>query len=1452
MNEHRSTARMMSGEPPLSPAEQSISPETRESSTGDRRHIERISKKAIDTLEMQHGILEPTHEAVTYLQSFADRLPKIGDHPLHVDLLCNMTGVNALALPNGRVLVTSGLLQYARTEEEILGILAHEYVHIARQHGLSATPHIIIGELGQKRLHEHEADLRGTIEYLTQARVNPMGMRNILKRMGEEEKAKNKSGGLVHGSSLNRALALSGVTYMFELEHLDAEETPIDSRIQSSVANIRKQLPTSLYRTAIFDETQEPASLEADKVERINQAEKLSNTELVYAIGETEKLMSVLRQDERRSRAVEKKKQASYEAHEEVFNALIQELDNRWLPKLAEDETTEDEETTLIYNKIALYELIANLPVLSATKPSTHSNESSTPFSSHPTTKLGNTFGEHLNTLDDLDRLRRAVQRLSHIKDIPYLNRDIELFFDSVVSLAHTMGVFADEEKSRLFTDAWVDTLTPLAKEKNISSVCDESGLRKLVSQFRKKIEEKERREQYQQECKKVLEGFPATSDIETQTRAAKRIGNDFGKQHEDKPIAAFVHEYRRFCETFEDILVVSLADFDDFDTKISFEYVTLVIANTALEKNHAYQTLTKQAQAIIRYSIGQSMNLDGYILDQKEKALYDAHNSHLISEVVAAKKKEEVKKQHTYFKKYFNIGHCHLDRLDPDLIPLLYTQLKPLVDDTTNLASRFFVTTMSAALCDKPLREIVVHLRAYHTQGVPALRLAKQHHEASTPMVVVLAESIQRGEQVCSAEEFIDLLDLVKDYTQRKQLERFFKKIYWADLSFDEKLDLLFPNEAHAKISHRQIREEFIEREMVTKEHVAKVKKALLSHLERVPDHQADRAGVGVLMSQLFVLLNKDQLFAALLITQENEQALRDEIFEKILDQRIRMEEDEGEKSDSVLETIHDTERLIRTLYRLDDEERLALIQEMFIGGKDGLMLTEEGREYLLQTLLNLTVTKKGGQDSIGDVLQFSARALAQEPQWEPLFFGLLGPVRDHILHRPDKEHEGDWTQSRFYAKYIEDAIRSPKDLKKIKPWSQFPDKAKQDPERYRQAIVDYAATKIDQALDVHGFLQRDEKGPLSPIEFIKEVGGVGGALTVRFLQQIPLIAELSHEQEDAFSDVYDRMKGQSKINALLVLEREWPDVWNHIESVDERIGGGSIVTVYRAMGKDGKERVIKIRNPNITTHLNQNYTFIRNTLTRLAKEHKGGYVSAVSVMDSVKEWIEQDISFEDFLKQDRVFSERHHGTLVAGTRYRVHIPQSEAPENPFVSVEAYAPGKNLTQWSEMEKTGHNPKELVCALTRWYMQQIIEGQVLSDVHPGNISVGENNELIIYDRNFYLSLTDQEKTFVAQLVNIDALPIPTIREQLASIIHVPEGVSTEDVQRSLQGVAIGLKVKDTEMIQRKLIDVRKLGATIPLNINLLMKNLHTLNRFAKKAGFKDATEALLYTPPQTP
>jgi predicted Zn-dependent protease len=142
------------------------------------------------------AVLEPLNRlAQPLLSSLPDKSRK---YSLYVS---DSAEVNACALPGGYIVFNRGLLERAKSAEEIQGVLAHEITHIQKRHsltqlaqniGLSVAIDQISGGESQyvdalvkdgtkllttkfSRDHERAADDAGW-ELLQRARINPLGM----------------------------------------------------------------------------------------------------------------------------------------------------------------------------------------------------------------------------------------------------------------------------------------------------------------------------------------------------------------------------------------------------------------------------------------------------------------------------------------------------------------------------------------------------------------------------------------------------------------------------------------------------------------------------------------------------------------------------------------------------------------------------------------------------------------------------------------------------------------------------------------------------------------------------------------------------------------------------------------------------------------------------------------------------------------------------------------------------------------------------------------------------------------------------------------------------------------------------------------------------------------------------------------------------------------------------
>ncbi|MBW4358978.1 M48 family metallopeptidase [Flavobacterium taihuense] len=120
--------------------------------------------------------------------------------------------VNAFALPDGNIVVFSGILNTMKNYDELVGLIGHEVAHVNHRHSMKMVCRNLSGyifvsailgdangimatigdnvnnlqSLSYSRSFEHEADLEG-FEIVVLNKINPKGMSNLFRRLQNEE-----------------------------------------------------------------------------------------------------------------------------------------------------------------------------------------------------------------------------------------------------------------------------------------------------------------------------------------------------------------------------------------------------------------------------------------------------------------------------------------------------------------------------------------------------------------------------------------------------------------------------------------------------------------------------------------------------------------------------------------------------------------------------------------------------------------------------------------------------------------------------------------------------------------------------------------------------------------------------------------------------------------------------------------------------------------------------------------------------------------------------------------------------------------------------------------------------------------------------------------------------------------------------------------------------------------
>ena len=179
-------------------------PQSWEKSAGD---------KLFNTLSLQYHFIKNDSLKREFLKVGAPLFKQLESQGYKIELyFVNDPTINAFALPGGKVIIQTGLIQNAKSWEEVMGVLGHELAHVSRRHhirgiinnlGIIVILSAVIGDvnalagtfaniggelasLSNSRSFENEADETG-LEYIEKAKINPSGMISFFETLKKKQ-----------------------------------------------------------------------------------------------------------------------------------------------------------------------------------------------------------------------------------------------------------------------------------------------------------------------------------------------------------------------------------------------------------------------------------------------------------------------------------------------------------------------------------------------------------------------------------------------------------------------------------------------------------------------------------------------------------------------------------------------------------------------------------------------------------------------------------------------------------------------------------------------------------------------------------------------------------------------------------------------------------------------------------------------------------------------------------------------------------------------------------------------------------------------------------------------------------------------------------------------------------------------------------------------------------------
>ncbi|MES2512726.1 MAG: M48 family metallopeptidase [Bacteroidota bacterium] len=179
---------------------------------------QKMGDKLFATMSLQYDFIENDSLKTELIRIAAPLIKQIEKDGTKIEFyFIKDPTINAFALPGGKVIVQTGLIENAKSWEELLGVVGHELAHVKRRHhirgvidnlGLYVIISSLVGDisaisgtiinmggdlasLSNSRDFETEADETG-LDYLVAAGINPEGLISFFKTLDEQTPVKTE------------------------------------------------------------------------------------------------------------------------------------------------------------------------------------------------------------------------------------------------------------------------------------------------------------------------------------------------------------------------------------------------------------------------------------------------------------------------------------------------------------------------------------------------------------------------------------------------------------------------------------------------------------------------------------------------------------------------------------------------------------------------------------------------------------------------------------------------------------------------------------------------------------------------------------------------------------------------------------------------------------------------------------------------------------------------------------------------------------------------------------------------------------------------------------------------------------------------------------------------------------------------------------------------------------
>ncbi|MCR4278255.1 MAG: AarF/UbiB family protein [Candidatus Berkelbacteria bacterium] len=1462
----------------------------------DERYLSAASNQEVKILEAVYGFAPKDSPTQAKIDEISSRL--FGEDSLYKVRVSRGNSIaNAFALPDGHIIIHPGILQKVTTEDELAALLAHEGQHVKAGHaarqmnkGLSKRAlDRVKSHAGLDRMNEVEADLVSVVNFLEKSGYNPLAGASLFERLQTEE------GGwsVAHGSLEDRRLNILSLKYFLDIENISQESSPLSSEFKESTQEL-----TQLEEKPFYREFEALAKMERQAVEEL--ATNLTRT------GDARSLLLA-------TEALAKWREETYRLVQRHIRNNGRDEQKQMIRTSAENTTTTSfeiiayqEASQKIFDSLqnannfpeslkapqlfALLEIGLAIPLQKYSKVADIKSKEGDflsleivdDASENRLQSIGNIFDPELWQKGDIDFLFCSDGFQSRLEDyIVHLDK-IAAVFTNEANGEFDPGIFLLElQKLALTVDRFmlqlgydrffnqqtfinnVATSISDSNEATIIEILERTGSTKGIDGVRRVLDSIVSKERVESdEFSQLLKQFNKT------TGGSNEVSGDA-----DEKIISYIATN---MERFPTILRENCSSMAPMDA--SSTYLNILLA---LEEDDRLKIDNNQPESQARVlNLYKELMLDAGHYDINSSLWSDICNS-TIRAFDSIYSQDDSEKEAALLELFKSLSDSYFEG-SGQWMKGLY--------EWPNL----FTNLMEKAIKLENEKAWSGLERWYQFTRFSWPRLNSDIYDVEK-LLETIQEVIQKlWNPNLLPERKMLLADLFIDSDIRRRVKAFAANELAHGVTYGELKTLLFVDKKIGVGDSPELIDHLTENLAQTPAQMIEVQKYILDSYQESSKEIGTLTGADAVLEK--ILKDPSGSLLALTETREDEQG-----FARILIEHwwgvITKESDVAGRLDPSTLTYFDSpekinswiedkpalrqdvdsyrgqlyvriDDLLERLYRSNIVERHGIVRKLLTKPEDGVLNTRHNTMEVAHRLFDNHVKLKPERVQMVDEIMESLAGAANKDE---LYFLLSPLLARAILQRP--------TESADYRSIIKETIRDeykqegsgfedeldrelPVEVpgyetlgdaavEKTYRWSFHGKIGTENSERPINFGEQEVLRSLPEAYREGVIFEKMEES-----EAMIEVATTLGAPGVRFLQLLGQYVHIDPAVEQKFSAVYDSIKGQSKLSAFRTIQRERPDLLQEDSMLSARVGGGSLLTVYRHDNPSVETpTVVKVLNPNAEQRIRESMNLAHRTADRLIKKSPDNLhykMVKEHLLADLEEWLLSDINDERFIENERQFNANWNGFKVEGSDYQIQVPRLDENSGKYVKVEEFIEGKNLTQFRVGDSTNYQEgilseqdmKEVVRLVTSNYLYQIVSGVVHSDVHPGNFRITEDKKVAILDRNFYLELSDDDRQLFGSLTG------DNVRGALAEyLLRQPENHDTTFSKEELMallsnGVNSVSIAENPEGIFDLVTKIKEVGLKVPLRITLLLKNLYSLNNFAKNAGYNNLLEVL--------